>query len=616
MTRVLIQRPTPEIASMRSGQRAVAIAAGVALALIVTLPKALEVWVTGIFLNPDDAMRAVQVRDFLAGQAWFDLVPHRLSPDHPFAMHWSRLVDLPLASVVLAFRLVLSAANAELAMRLVTPPLFLVGALWAMTSIVRQLVGERAMVPAALLLGGSTEFVAGFIPGHIHHHGLQAMLLLIATAATLRSLGSSRASIGSACVAGATMAVSLGVGLQNLPFLMALCGLFGLAWIRHGESHAKALAAFGSVLVAASGVVFLLDVPPGSYRQGACDAFSAAHLVGFGGAGLAFTALAALSAGLDRPSRRALATAGAAAAVFAAVAASYPACLHDPMAGVDPLLRSEWLADVGEALPLLRLIQLGPGEGIVMLLTLICGMLATIAAWHAATPARKPQWLALLALGTVGVAGTVWQVRVAASTSAFLIPGVAWLACAVFDRIAQSPKRPALLLATLVGITANGAGLAAAAQALPRGREASSVGVQGGLAPADPTFCFRPAIYRKLAALPKGLVLSTIDPGSAILAATPHDVLAAPYHRNSYGIGVALRGLTLPPDEARPIVEASRATYVALCRGSNETAESVRLHPDSLSAALMANRAPAWLRPLSDAADPVQLFQVVANRPA
>src|SRR5687767_5088328 len=51
--------------------------------------------------DPDSVMRLVQVRDLLAGQGWFDLVQHRLAPPDGVLMHWSRLIDAPLAGLVL-----------------------------------------------------------------------------------------------------------------------------------------------------------------------------------------------------------------------------------------------------------------------------------------------------------------------------------------------------------------------------------------------------------------------------------------------------------------------------------------------------------------------------------
>jgi hypothetical protein len=60
---------------------------------------------TGAFdaMSTDDAMRLVEVRDLIAGQGWFDLVEHRLDPPG-IAMHWSRLIDAPLAGLILVLR--------------------------------------------------------------------------------------------------------------------------------------------------------------------------------------------------------------------------------------------------------------------------------------------------------------------------------------------------------------------------------------------------------------------------------------------------------------------------------------------------------------------------------
>ena len=56
---------------------------------------------TGI-ANSDDLMRLVEVRDLLAGQSWFDMHQYRLGLEGGTLMHWSRLVDAPIASIVMA----------------------------------------------------------------------------------------------------------------------------------------------------------------------------------------------------------------------------------------------------------------------------------------------------------------------------------------------------------------------------------------------------------------------------------------------------------------------------------------------------------------------------------
>ena len=53
------------------------------------------------FPDPDDIMRLVEVRDLLGGQGWFDPDQYRIDPLREVPMHWSRLVDLPLAVPVI-----------------------------------------------------------------------------------------------------------------------------------------------------------------------------------------------------------------------------------------------------------------------------------------------------------------------------------------------------------------------------------------------------------------------------------------------------------------------------------------------------------------------------------
>src|SRR4051812_48296407 len=50
----------------------------------------------------DSLLRLVEVRDMLAGQGWFDLHQYRMGLEGGFVMHWSRLVDAPIAAIILA----------------------------------------------------------------------------------------------------------------------------------------------------------------------------------------------------------------------------------------------------------------------------------------------------------------------------------------------------------------------------------------------------------------------------------------------------------------------------------------------------------------------------------
>jgi hypothetical protein len=54
--------------------------------------------------DTDDNMRIMQVRGLLAGQGWYDLRQYRLNPPWGADIHWSRLVDLPIAGSSLRWR--------------------------------------------------------------------------------------------------------------------------------------------------------------------------------------------------------------------------------------------------------------------------------------------------------------------------------------------------------------------------------------------------------------------------------------------------------------------------------------------------------------------------------
>src|SRR3569832_615924 len=60
--------------------------------------------ITPLVLDSDDAMRLTEVHDFLGGQGWFDLVQHRQNTPYGATMHWSRLIDLPEATLLFLLR--------------------------------------------------------------------------------------------------------------------------------------------------------------------------------------------------------------------------------------------------------------------------------------------------------------------------------------------------------------------------------------------------------------------------------------------------------------------------------------------------------------------------------
>lgn len=583
--------------------------AGCLLALAMTLPRAIAVWRTGIFFDPDDAMRAVEVRDFLNGQSWFDLVQHRLSPDHPFAMHWSRLADLPLTASMLVLNHFTDPDTAERITRLLEPSLFYIVFLTALAWLARDLMGSCGPLAAALLVAGSLDATSSFVPGHIHHHALQLMLLALMTKLFCDGLDPARP--GRLAWAGASAALSLAINLQNFPFVIAAAATLGLLWVWHGAVLDRALGRFGLGLLLGAAVVFLLQVSPSRYFEGSCDAFATPHLLGIAAASLSFALMVGVSKRLRSVGTRLAALCAAGGLVLLLVKLIYPACLGDPYVAVDPVVRERWMGEVGEAMPIAKLLVRDPWRTIPIVIALGLGLGCAVQAVRYEAGLTRARWIAITAFGLVGIAGTIWQVRVAGSAEVFACLGGAWLLCGTFGPEA-APRRYGTLFCFMAGLGLTQAGWTSALS-MPRGFGPGPNHSARLLPAIDPDACFAPAGYDTLRGLPTGLVLSTVDPGAHILAYTPHSALAAPYHRDSYGIRVALLAFEAAPEEARTLIVGAHARYLVLCTTSPETQEIVARSPNGLGAQILAGQLPPWLEAIRSDASPVKVFEVVTD---
>jgi hypothetical protein len=99
--------------------------------------------------DTDDNMRFAEVRAWLAGKGWYDLRQHKIDPPNGISIHWSRIVDLPIAGLILLLQPFL---GGELAARwaCAIAPLLAMGAgLFGLMLTVRRLVHPQAYVLGA-----------------------------------------------------------------------------------------------------------------------------------------------------------------------------------------------------------------------------------------------------------------------------------------------------------------------------------------------------------------------------------------------------------------------------------------------------------------------------------
>src|SRR6266545_4840961 len=129
-------------------------------------------------LSTDDAMRLVQVRDLIAGQGWFDPTQYRLAPPEGLRMHWSRLIDLPLAALIRAGELLLPAGRAEQLATVIWPVTLLLAFLAGVARLARELAGDAAARLALIFAALMAPVLQHFRPGAIDHHNAQLALLV------------------------------------------------------------------------------------------------------------------------------------------------------------------------------------------------------------------------------------------------------------------------------------------------------------------------------------------------------------------------------------------------------------------------------------------------------
>lgn len=554
----------------------------------------------------DSLLRLVQVRDLLGGQNWFDLHQYRMGPEGGFVMHWSRLVDAPIAAIMLLVPVLGgSAALAEAVAQIVWPSLLFFGALFFILRAARIFGGEQAVLPAAAIGGSALYFVGVFAPGSLDHHNVQLTLALAGLYLLLVAPGSGTAALFS----GVCSALMLAIGMETAPYVatLGLCvaGLFLFA----GDGEIRVARNFGLGFAGVSGLVFFATIGPADWWQVQCDAFSVAHFALAALAGLGLAAVA--SAGFVRQTitGRAIALAMLGVAVGLLAVAVFPQCLAAPYADLEPRLKTDWLDHVAEANSLFQLIAQEPATVVTRYVTPLIGI-AWLVLRLRRDGWRRQDWLVGTAL-IIAFAVSVWQVRGATfSVALAVIPLSAWIAN--WRKRAENSASRGIAARTamvwLVSANAFWTGAAIAATLAFDGKAASG-------ASAANSSCQSIGDFAQLAAQPATTVLAISNLGSPILAYSGHRVFAGPYHRNIAGNLLALAAFTGTLAEARDIVEGQDVGLVAFCRGNAESRLLSKKAPDGLLSSLMAGAVPAWLEALpASAGKPLELYRVRLDR--
>lgn len=539
------------------------------------------------FHDPDDQLRLQQVRDLLAGQNWFDLHQYRIDAvGGGVPMHWSRLVDVPIAAVMLAARPFFGEQGAELAAMLVVPGLTLLAILSLVGWIASRVLPRTALPMVLIAVAFAVPVIVQILPARIDHHGWQIALALAAVAGLL-AVGERQGG----WITGAALAAWMAISFEGLPMSAWIIAILALAALAEPRMRPRLVAAMQAL---ALGSVALFAATRGlSDLANHCDAIAPVHLAAFAWGAAAITAAHTLRADSQAVLLAGLAI--AAAGAVAIVASVAPQCTSGSFDMLDPVVRRVWYDNVQEGKPILAAEwHLAAQYALPPLIGLAA---AVLLAFRSGGEGRR--WWVLYTLVLAGALAIGLAVARAASISGVLaaVP-LGWLLSQGMMKL-RRPPNPLLRMGELVAAAA--VLFVILLPVVPVLAIEKLLDGKPGIAEPDSAAAkpctARPAIA-EIAALTPGGILAPLDMGPDILIATGRPVLATGHHRGARAIRLTIDAFSGSPSQARAIMRAKNLRYLAVCPSLKELGVYRQRAPRGFAAQIKAGEVPAWLEPV------------------
>lgn len=537
------------------------------------------------FPDPDDLLRLLQVRDWIGGQSWFDVHQYRINPPDGAAMHWTRLIDPPIAAIILILRPLIGQHLAEIAAMTIVPLLTLGCVVALVARFARRMFGSKAAIFACLALALSVPVLHQLRPMRIDHHGWQVVMALIALNAAF-----ARDPRKGGAITGLALAFWLAISIEGLPLTAAIMGLFALRWLRDWRDSAWLSYGMGSLALSALALWFIGHRPAELWQQ-YCDVVSGAHLallsVSAAGCWLATRLVQ------PRPWQQIGALAAAGGAGIVALVLLAPQCARgDAFAALDPVVRAFWYLRVYEGLP----VWYQPLPEAVQIFALpALGLCCLYGRWRSADTATRWAWAEYGLLIVAALAVAIMVERASAVAAVIAAPAAAALVRLWLDRAGEIRS----VIARLVVMSA---ALVTLVPAFP------VRAMMGVVAPQQIALerqvkvnskCELAANLRGVNALPPADILSTLDTGPALLYAGHHRIVASGHHRSSAAMRDVIDAFRGDPAQALGIVKRRGIDYVAYCPGLFEPMIYQAEAPNGLMARLIRGEEPDWLEPVA-----------------
>jgi hypothetical protein len=547
------------------------------------------------FGDPDDALRLLQVRDLLAGQSWFDVHQYRVAAPEGVPMHWSRLVDIPIAGMILLLRPLLGMAGAEQVTAVLVPLLTLLCAMALLGRLAARWFNDEVVGLSGLMVGLAPPVLCQFTPLRIDHHGWQIVLAL----AALSGLHAKDPRRG-ALVIGLSLAALLAISIEGLPLTALFLGICALRGLRNPASRFDWFS--GAAISLALGSVAIFLGTRGTYDLVThCDAISPVHLamLVWVGAGALALRLAAPRSLPGQIGGLALIGAGAGAILFGAA----PECRGGAFVMLDPLVKRFWYDSVQEGMPFWHT---SPPLAAAILAGPLVGIIGTLWLWRGARDAgTRTLWcdhLLLLAgawlIGlAVARASATALVFAAVPSAALILHGVYYLrSVPILPRLGGYFVIVSMLAPGLPVVMAMAAAAPLSASSTSGKLEKSVAGVTlGGLSISQ---CRYDVAGRALDRLPAVDIFAPLDIGPDLIVRSHDRVVATGHHRGAAGMHDVIAAFMAPAEEAHALVRKRHTALVVVCPDIYEPSVYAARAPHGLMADLLKDRPPHWLQPV------------------
>jgi hypothetical protein len=555
--------------------------------------------------DTDDNMRYLQVRDWINGQGWYDLRQYRLNPPEGANIHWSRIVDLPLAGLMLLLRLFLETGKADALACGIAPLLPLLPLMLALGFITRRVSDGSAWIIAVLGPLGAPMGLGMFVPLRVDHHGWQLTMTVTMLAGIVDPKW-----VRGGIIAGLASAISIAIGMEMMVYLAGAGGIIGLRWV-FKDGAARRLFPYAVALGGGTATLFLLFASTAN-RQPVCDALSPiwVAILGLAAAGMMVLTWLPLR---SWPMRL------AAASVMGGIVGAYawmnwPQCFAAYQ--ISPELQRLWLVNIREAKPITSEAM---GHAVPMLALPLFGALGALVACFTVRRDAERLW----AWGTVALmtwfalALMFWQIRAAPAAQLLSIPAAAWAGWAALITLIGKQGSRAGRIAGGVGVLAMACILSADGifpvasreymQLLSSAPAPTANSVAKSKARAERMARIRKANGRcrtqpalaALDVLPPATIFTLVDLGPRLIATTHHSAIAGPYHRNGDAILDIHHAFDGTQDDFRRIAQKHGATYLLFCPDFPEGTVYQARSPQGFYARLSRGTVPAWLHPMT-----------------